>query len=364
MKSFIKLFTIVMASLILVSCGSKSKDAEATTQSEQTEIALVTDTGSIDDRSFNQSSWEAIKEFAEENGKTYKYYKPEEQSDNSVIATLELAIKGGAKAVICPSYLFQRPIHELQNKYPDVAFVIIDSTAVDENGNEDVAPNVKGILYKEEQAGFLAGYAVVKDGYRNLGFMGGIAIPPVARYGAGFILGADQAAKELGLAKGDVNIRYTYLGNFDASPDNTAKASSWYSEGVDVIFAAAGFASNSIIKASESFDGKKVIGVDVDQSSESENVITSAMKNVKQNVAKELQDIFSGTFEGGHSVSLGVDNGSVLLPIGTSRFKNFSVEDYNEIYQNLYDGAIEVNVDENIDDVTTLPTEVVNITLS
>ncbi len=325
MKKLISLLLATTMALSMVACGGGEKTTEVQNESNngKYEIALVTDVGTIDDKSFNQGSWEGTAKYAREAGISHKYYQPAEKSNEAITASIELAIKGGAKTVVCPGFLFEVPVYNMQQKYPDVNFILIDGAPKSSDAEDAeylIAENTVSIYYAEQEAGFLAGYASVMEGYRNLGFMGGIAVPAVIKFGYGFVQGADYAAKELGLAKDDVKMNYTYVGNFEASPDNMAKASAWFNEGVEVIFACGGGVGNSVMKAAESIDGKKVIGVDIDQSFESETVITSAMKNLQKSVYEELKSVYNGTFEGGKSVILGSDTNNVLLPMETSRF--------------------------------------------
>jgi len=140
---------------------------------------------------------------------------------------------------------------------------------------------VHNILYREEQAGYLAGYAAVMDGYTKLGFLGGMAVPAVVRYGYGYVQGADAAAQKLGLAPGSVEIKYWYSGVFAPNDDIKTKMSGWYTEGTEVVFACGGGIYLSATAAADAAGGK-VIGVDVDQSAESPTIITSAMKDLTE----------------------------------------------------------------------------------
>ncbi|MDD7267392.1 MAG: BMP family ABC transporter substrate-binding protein, partial [Lachnospiraceae bacterium] len=265
-------------------------------------------------------------------------------------------VKNGAKLIVTPGFLFEYPIFEAQTKYPDVKFVIIDAAPVGKDKKVKIEKNVHSIFYAEEQAGYLAGYAAVKDGYRKLGFMGGIAVPAVVKFGYGYIQGADAAAKELGLNKSDVAIKYTYVGNFDASPENAAKASAWFNEGTECIFACGGGVGNSVMKAAESA-GKVVIGVDVDQSGESTTVITSAMKNLGSSVYNAVASFYQNKFEGGVSVTLDAAQDGIQLPMANSKFKNFKQEDYDKLYAQLKGGKLEIKNDTAAADAAELPVE-------
>lgn len=338
--SSLKRISVMALALIMIFTFS------ACSNNQTSELALITDVGTIDDKSFNQGAWEGVEAYAKENNITYKYYKPTEKSDSAYINSIELAVKGGAKVVVCPGFLFEVPIYTVQTKHPDVKFVILDGAPHSGDNNIEIASNTYSIFYAEEQAGFLAGYSIVKDGYTKLGFMGGIAVPPVVRFGYGFVQGADYAAKEMGLSD-DIQIKYTYVGNFDASPENQAKASSWYNEGTEVIFGCGGAVGNSVMKAAETA-GAKTIGVDVDQSEESSTVVTSAMKNLSKSVYDALADFYAGNFPGGKSVSLDASQEGVELPMASSRFEKFTQADYDAIYGKIVSKDVDILNDEMV----------------
>ncbi|MCL2486378.1 MAG: BMP family ABC transporter substrate-binding protein, partial [Oscillospiraceae bacterium] len=181
MKRILCLVLSVMLVLSLAACTDGP-----TVETEKFELALVTDLGTIDDKSFNQGSWEGLVKYAEENEISHKYYQPTEQSDDAYLTAIELAVTGGAKVIVTPGYLFETPIYIAQDRYPEVNFILIDGVPHDADyADFKTGDNAVGILYAEDQAGFLAGYAAVKDGYRKLGFVGGMAVPAVIRFGYG-----------------------------------------------------------------------------------------------------------------------------------------------------------------------------------
>ncbi|MDO5795269.1 MAG: BMP family ABC transporter substrate-binding protein [Turicibacter sp.] len=319
---------------------------------------MITDIGTIDDKSFNQGSWEGIVAYAEEHNITHEYYKPTEQSTDAYLAAIELAVQGGAKVVVTPGYLFEEPIYIAQDKYPDVKFILIDGNPHDSKYNYKTNDNTVGIIFAEEQSGYLAGYAAVKEGYTKLGFMGGMAVPAVMRFGYGFVQGADAAAKELNID--NVDVKYHYTGGFDATPEVQTLASSWYTDGTEVIFACGGAVGNSVMSAAESIEGKKVIGVDVDQSSESDTVITSAVKGLDSAVQQTLEQYYNNEFPGGEALVLGADKDGVKLPMDTSKFTKFTQEDYDKVFKELADGKIKLQKDD-VEKATDLDLSVVSV---
>jgi basic membrane protein A and related proteins len=325
-----KILILLLIVLMLVPTFSA-----CTTGSGKAEIALITDIGTIDDKSFNQGAWEGLVKYAKAFDKTYKYYQPSEKTTDAYVAAITLAVDGGAKIIVTPGYLFEPAIFKAQDMYPEVSFVLLDGFPQDGTYTTfRIEKNVESIFYAEEQVGFLAGYAAVKEGFKHLGFMGGIAVPAVIRYGYGYIQGAEYAAVEMGLAKDSVELKYTYLGGFGPDPAYQTKAASWYSSGTEVIFAAAGGAGNSVMAAAEEQNGK-VIGVDVDQSGESSTVIISAMKMLGDSVYTALDEFYTNKFKGGESITLDAAVGGVGFSSDFSKFKVFTKADYDALFAKL-----------------------------
>lgn len=324
---------------------AKATEAETTADtavksetSDGYELALVTDLGTIDDKSFNQGAWEGMKKYAEENGISYKYYQPQEGTTDSYLETIGLAIEGGAKLVVCPGFLFEEPVYLAQDQYKDVHFILLDGEPHSGDYSEyRTEANVMPILFQEDEPGFLAGYAAVKDGYTKLGFLGGMAVPAVIRYGYGFAEGADYAANEMGVD--GIEIMYNYTGAFAATPEAQSMAASWYQNGTEVIFGCGGAVGNSVMAAAEE-KSAKVIGVDVDQSYESDTVITSAMKQLSVSVYDGVRDFYAGSFPGGKTSIFSAKNDGIGLPMETSKFTKFTQADYDAVYAQLKDGKI------------------------
>lgn len=337
--------------------------ALATSAALAAEIALVTDVGTIDDESFNQACWEGVKAYAEANGKTYQYYQPGADSTDERLNSIDQAVSEGAKVIVCPGYLFGETVATAQELYPDVDIIAVDVSAGD-LGGVDAQQNLYCAVFGEEQAGYLAGYAVVKDGYTKLGFLGGMAVPAVQRYGYGFVQGANAAAVELGTP---IEINYTYGGQFYGDANITAKMEGWYTTGTEIVFACGGSMFQSIVAAASANDGY-VIGVDVDQSGESEYVITSAMKGLADAVQWAVAKVYDGTFDtiGGQQASLGVADNAVELPTGADswRFETFNVEEYESLYQQMVDGTLVVDDDYTVMDNAETATNWSNVNVN
>ena len=164
----------------LVACGGTEKKEADTPR--KTDVAFITDTGNIDDQSFNQYTWAGVQEFGKKHELSTNYYKPSEDSDAARIEQMDNAIRDGAKAVVMAGYLFANSLAVVQKKYPEVTFVAADMGLGD---LAEPAQNTALISYRDEQAGYLAGFSAVKDGYKRLGFLGGVAVPFWLRLRAG-----------------------------------------------------------------------------------------------------------------------------------------------------------------------------------
>lgn len=325
------LLAAAMTTAALAGCGSSngSSSSDASTGADSTsatsasastdgekkdaageKIAMITDSGDITDESFNQITWETVCAYGDANGVEYEYYKPAEDTDEERINSIDLAVSEGATVVVMPGYLF-------------------------------------GPAIAEEQAGYLAGYAAVKDGYTSLGFLGGIAVPAVIRFGYGYVQGINAAAEEDGV---DVNVKYYYGGQFYGDDSITARMEGWYADGTQVVFACGGGIWTSALDAAETHDGK-VIGVDVDQRSKiGERCLTSAMKGLPSAINNALDSYFSGNFSelGGTAQQLGLKDGDYIgLPTDSESwgFTTFTQDQYETVLAGIRDGSIEISSD-------------------
>ena len=348
-------------------------DIEDNIEAESYEIAFVTDVGALHDKSFNEGTWNGVKLYAAQNDKTYKYYQPaneDQATDDDRYEAMSQAVANGAEVVVCAGYLQEAAIRRAATEFPEVNFIFIDGYSLnDEAGN--VLANVAGVNFNEEQCGYLAGYAVVKEGFTQLGFSGGGGGTNAAccRYGYGYLQGASAAAEEMGV---DVTVNYSwqYGGAFQASPELQSMIAGWYTNGTEIVFACGGSMFSSITAAASANDGW-VIGVDVDQSSQSDTVVTSAMKGIDQAAILCLGHHYDGTWEevGGKTTTLGAAQDAVGLPTDTWSLENFSVEEYETLFAAIKDGSLVIDAeypvdDSGMDDADSLNGELPNITIN
>ena len=372
-----RIAAMVLAGAMALSLAPAYGVTEVKAEAGDMKIAMVTDSGDITDQSFNQTTYEACKAWSEENGSEFNYYKPESDSDETRNASVDQAVADGANVIVLPGYMFAATIVEQSEMYPDVKFIAPDVSAGDicEKGvgegytyNPDDyevtdyynADNVYCCTYQEEISGYMAGYAAVKLGYKHLGFLGGMSVPAVTRFGYGYVQGVDEAAKELGITS-DVELEYVCGGQFYGDADITAYMDTWYgSKGVEVVFACGGGIYTSAAEAAAKVDGK-VIGVDSDQSGiiGEDITVTSAMKGLAPTVKTALDAIKDGSWESDYAgkidnlglVSENPEDNYVQLPMETTQWDdNFTVDDYKDLVKKLYNGEIEVS-----SDITAMP---------
>ena len=377
-----KIMAVLLAAAMtgsLAGCGSTQNKNAADASEEKMKVAMVTDSGDITDQSFNQMTYEACKAWGKENDIEFNYYKPQSDSDEARTASVDQAVADGANVIVLSGYVFAPTVIDESYLYPEVKFLALDVSAGDicEKGigegydynpdhynvtdyyNED---NVYCCTYQEELSGFMAGYAAVMLGYRHLGFLGGMSVPAVNRYGYGYVQGADAAAKELGITD-EVQVEYVCGGQFYGDADITAYMDTWYgSKGVEVVFACGGGIYTSAAEAAVKTGGK-VIGVDSDQSATIDDykeglTVTSAMKGLQVTIDNVLDAILDNEWDKyvGKIENLGMESPDpaenyVQLPEETTQWDGtFTKEDYQKLVQRMYNGEYEV-----FSDSTTFP---------
>ena len=373
MKKFLAMILALVMALSLVACGDKKDDTktddnqgdntevteitnadeiadEMTSEDGKYEIAFVTDVGQLKDKSFNQGTFDGVKLYAANNGLSYKYYQPangDQATDDDRYDAMKAAAEGGAKVIVAAGFMQATALTKAAAEFTDVKFVFVDRDSAVTLEDGTALKNVLGICFQEEQCGYLAGYAVVKEGYTKLGFTGGGGgdNPACCRYGYGFVQGASAAAAEMGV-KVEMNYSWLYGASFSASTELQTMASGWYENGTEAIFACGGNMFQSVAAAAAANDGA-VVGVDVDQSSQSDTVITSAMKGLSASVQWACGKVYDGSFDeiGGTFVTLGAKDNAVGLPTATWSLTKWTVDDYNAMLAKMADGSLVVDND-------------------
>ena len=380
MKKFLALMLALVMALSLVACGQKNQDSNGTYDTDKDtdvtdvayKVAMITDYGDITDQSFNQTTYEACKAFAEANGVDFQYFKPAGDNTADRVAMIESAIDQGYNVIVMPGYAFGAAIAETAPNFSDVKFIALDVSAGDLGEGFVVPANLYCAVYQEELCGYMAGYAAVKLGYKNLGFLGGMAVPAVQRYGYGFVQGVDAAAAELELT--DVKLNYAYGNQFSGDADITAAMDTWYAGGTEVVFACGGGIYTSAVDAAKKVEGAKVIGVDVDQAGVIANyaagegadaatvegykalTVTSAMKGLYPATFDTLTDVIvNGNWEkySGKIDTLGLVSADdpaanyVQIPMESTQWADgkFTQDDYKALVKAMFDGTLTVSND-------------------
>ena len=372
MKKILALILVLVMALSLVACGEKAPVDDENNDEPEYKVAMVTDYGDITDESFNQTTYEACKAFCDANGVDFTYYKPAGDSDAERVAMIEKAADEGYNIIVLPGFAFANAIAQSAPNYTDVKFIALDVAEGDLQGaglTADKMGNVYSAVYQEELSGYMAGYAAVKLGYTKLGFLGGIAVPAVQRFGYGYVQGVDAAAKELGIT---VDLNYIYGGLFYGTADITAVMDTWYQGGTEIVFACGGGIYTSAVDAALKVDGAKVIGVDVDQAavianyagqSDKSLTITSAMKGLYPTTVDTLTDVIvNGNWEkyAGKVETLGLVSGDdptvnyVQIPMESTQWNDsFSQDDYKALVKGMFDGTITVSAETSVEPTVT-----------
>ena len=385
MKKFLALMLALVMALALVACGQQKEpdvqEPQGPTDTDEVtyKVAMITDYGDITDQSFNQTTYEACKAFAEANGVDFQYFKPAGDNTADRVAMIESAIDQGYNVIVMPGYAFGAAIAETAPKFEDVKFIALDVSAGDLGEGFVVPANLYCAVYQEELCGYMAGYAAVKLGYKNLGFLGGMAVPAVQRYGYGFVQGVDAAAAELGLT--DVKLNYAYGNQFYGDADITAAMDTWYAGGTEVVFACGGGIYTSAVDAAKKVEGAKVIGVDVDQAGVIANyaagegadaatvegykalTVTSAMKGLYPATYDTLTDVivngnwekYSAKIDTLGLVSADDPAANYVQLAETTQFADgkFSKDDYAALVKGMFDGTITVSNDTSVEPAVT-----------
>ena len=342
------MLTVALAATLgLVACGKGAADQSSQGESADAKlkVGMMTDSGTIDDKSFNQGTWEGIERYQEEN-KTIvsKYIKPSGEATQDYLEAANNLLASGHEMIIAPGFKFEAAIAQLQAENPDKKFLIIDGQPTG-----GVAENTAAIYFAEQEGGFLAGVAAALETKTNkVGFIGGMIIPSVQNFGYGFAMGVAYANANLGT---NVEIAdYLYNGTFDDVAGGKAQAGGMYDKGIDIVFVAAGGVGNGVINEAktraEAGEEVYVIGVDVDQYEEGvmsngkSVILTSAIKRIDNAAYENIDAFVNGNFPGGQVITMDAKTNGIGLPEENPNLSESSKEKLNEVLASLKSGDL------------------------
>ena len=344
---------------LLAGCGSTSAPTENTSSPSKFErldtdlnVGLVIGSGTIDDRSFNQGCWEGITGTVNHS----KYVTPAGETESDYLVSIGNLYEADFKMIITPGYYFESADYVAQDKYPDAKFVILDGVPKDANGNTKIGDNTVSITFAEHESGFIAGVAAalqLKEA--DFGFLGGMPVPAVERFEAGFKQGIDYANTNLGtqITLDEVNV--VYQGTFGDKAAGQQIAAQMYDRGVELIFTAAGGTGMGAINEAKSRASKGemawIIGVDSDQfldgvydsATNASVILTSAVKYVDQATHDMIAAEAEGTFPGGEALLYTIANDGVGIPSENPNLSEETIEKVNAVYNQVKEGTITVN---------------------
>lgn len=341
------LLAAVALSVVLVSCGGASASAN--------KIGMVTDSGTIDDKSFNQGTWEGIQKAGTDFKLDTKYLKPTGTTEADYVKEIGNLYDAGYKFIVTPGFKFSGAIATAQDKYKDAKFVIIDAAPAGPDGKTVVAPNTVAIFFAEQQAGFVAGVAAavqVKTG--DFGFVGGMEIPPVQKYNWGFQQGIAYANANYGTKITIKPENVIYQGTFSDVAAGQQIAAQLYDKGVNVIFAAAGGVGVGVINEAKARAAKGVwvVGVDVDQFADGTYadgksiILTSAMKKIDLAAYDMIKANLDGKFPGGQTLVFDATNDGIGIPATNPNLGDDAQKAVADVEAKIKSGDIKVSAEQ------------------
>jgi bmp family protein len=349
MANIKKIIAGLLCAAALCSAGCKeNENLQNGIQEPISKIALITDVIELEEDFHTAAVWQGITTCGDANNIEYARYRPEQATVDAICAQFDSAVAEGAKVIVCKGTLFSGALAKMQEKYPDIKFIAID---VPEASIGQLAENTHCVLFRQEQAGYMAGYAAVKDGFTKLGFLGEFEAENYSNYGYGFVQGASDAAAQTNT---HIDLTFSYASDYSSTEDALAQLDAWYAAGTEIVMVSA---NDSFVKSAAELAVKNfryIIGTNIDQSYLGSNFdynpfMTSAMKGITEAVDATLEMVLAGNWKshlGGQTIRFGLQNGNYLyLPEseGLWLFEAFTLEDYTNLKGNLSSGSITVN---------------------
>ncbi|WP_010281250.1 BMP family lipoprotein [Bacillus timonensis] len=357
-KVMLGLASLLTIATLLAGCGTdeKEKSGEEVKKSDL-KVGMVTDSGTIDDKSFNQGTWEGILAAKESLGIQEKYLKPSGEIESEYLKEIANLYDAGFKFIVTPGFKFETAIYQAQTKYEDAKFVILDGNPHKGDFVPEVATNTVSIFFAEHESGFLAGVATaleLKEG--EAGFIGGMEIPAVQKFNWGFQQGLTYANENLGTNLTIKAENVIYQGTFDDVAAGGQIAAQMFNKGIDVIFAAAGGVGIGAINEAKTRVSKGenvwIVGVDVDQYADGEYedgksvILTSATKKLSHATQELIEQELNGEFPGGETIIYSVENDGVGIPEENPNLSEDTVTKVKDVYEKIKSGEIVVSAEQ------------------
>lgn len=346
MNKIRKIFAILLCITTIVGiCSCKKNDLGLI--KGKSKIALITGVQELELDFLNEEVWQGIVAFGDANEVEYTYYTPTEATVDKIYSTFELAVDEGADVLVCMGPMFSGAIAKMQQNYDDIKIIAID---VAEASIGTLAKNTHCVSFKQNQSGYLAGYAAVKDGFTKLGFFGEYDIERYSGYGYGFFNGAVDAAKE-----DNVKIEFDFaFGNeFDSVEQGIEAVDGWYKNGCEVVLAAGTENTVSAIAKSAVENFAYVMGTSIDQSYLGQSFdynpfMVSAMKGLREAVNTTLERAATKQWEeelSGKTNFFGLENGNYLY-LNEDQwlwlFEQFTLDEYWALKEEISSGAVSI----------------------
>lgn len=337
-----------------------AENVETPVDGRSATIAVVVSSAGVEDGGYNQALWRGVQNFCRTFNFMPQSYTLEGDNADSAEQMVREAAESGASMVVCAGDLMETAVYRVQNNYPSVSYLLLDGEPHNEDHSSyQTASAVHCVLFREEQLGYLAGYAAVMDGYTSVGYLGTQALPEAVRYGTGFLQGAEAAAEKRGV---QAEVLYWYCGTDAADEQVTQRMREWYDGGCQLVFAAGGSLAQSCARAAGEYGGK-VIAAGFDQSALGDMVLSSAQKCLSRTVQQQLYKFYANgaqwsAADAGTTETLGIGTDSVGLSAASWKFSSFSLDDYAEIYSDIYDATVKV---ERISDAQTSVPDIANL---
>ena len=359
-KIFLSVLVLSLVAALTIGCTPKTPDPVTPGPGPapaKLKVGMVTDSGTIDDKSFNQGTWEGILKAVADLGVEEKYLRPPGETEADYVAEIGNLVDAGFKFIVTPGFKFETALFIAQDKHKDAKFVLLDGYPHSGDWAPVVSNNTVSIFFTEHESGFLAGVATaLKLQSGDVGFVGGMEIPPVQKFNWGFQQGIMYANQNHGTSVTMKPENFIYQGTFYEVAAGQQLAATMYDRGVKAIFAAAGGVGVGVINEAKSRASAGadvwVVGVDVDQyaegiySGDKSVILTSAMKRIDQAAYDMIKAELDNKFPGGEILTFSAVNNGVGIPAQNPNLSADTQAKVDKVFNDLKSGNYVVSAEQ------------------